>query len=213
MGKGLSRDVLASTALEIVDAEGLPALSMRRLARRLDVDPMAAYRHVPNKKDLLDAVLDAVLSTVDVPASHDPQTELRGVAHAILAAIASHPRAAPLLAERTWTTPAGLALIERCLAAANALNPDPRRVATAVNATGLMLVALGIAMAGGGERDDAARFAALDPRVMPHLAALDATGNLRVPYGDVLDFWLDAVFDALISPLATSVPRSHPPGS
>lgn len=202
MGKGLNRDVLAAAALDIVDAEGLGALSMRRLAARLGVDPMAAYRHVPNKAALLDAVLDAVLSRVDAsrPPGADARAALRHLTRAILTAIAEHPNAAPLLAERTWTTPTGLALTDRCLALAGELSADPRRIALAVNATGLLLVSLGIAVSGASSRDDAGRLAALDAAALPHLAALAAAGHATVDYRDVLDFWLDATLAALTAP-------------
>jgi AcrR family transcriptional regulator len=55
------------TALQVVDAEGLEALTMRRLGRQLDRDPMALYRYAANREDLLDGVAEAVLAQLDIP--------------------------------------------------------------------------------------------------------------------------------------------------
>lgn len=195
MSKGLTADVLALTALEIVDAEGLSGLSMRRLSSQLGVDPMAAYRHVPSKEALLDSVVDAVLAKVVLPpraAGSTPHDHLRAVVHAILEAVTAHPRAAPLLADRTWTTPAGLALTETILELAEGMGA-PADVALAVNATGLLLVALGLAVHGATTREPAAVLAGLDPRTHPRLVAAVRGGTAVVSYEAVLDLWLDAV--------------------
>ena len=66
--KGLTREMLTAAALRIVDGDGLEALSMRRLGSELRVDPMAAYRHIPNKGILLDEVVEAVMSEIDIDA-------------------------------------------------------------------------------------------------------------------------------------------------
>jgi AcrR family transcriptional regulator len=55
---GLSTAQIVRTALEIADHEGLGALSMQRVAKRLDVTAMSLYRYVPSKDDLLDAMVD-----------------------------------------------------------------------------------------------------------------------------------------------------------
>lgn len=57
----LSRDKIVEVAIAIADAEGLDALSMRRLGAELSVRPMSLYRHVPSKDDLLELINDAVL--------------------------------------------------------------------------------------------------------------------------------------------------------
>ena len=72
----LTREVLTAAALHIADAEGLEALSMRRLGAELGVDPMAAYRHLPNKKALLAGVVEAVLAGADVET--DPAAPWQG---------------------------------------------------------------------------------------------------------------------------------------
>src|SRR6185437_6385691 len=57
----LSRERICREALALVDEEGLEALSMRRLGARLGVEAMSLYRHVRDKRDLLDALHAAVL--------------------------------------------------------------------------------------------------------------------------------------------------------
>ncbi len=66
----ITRDVVLTTALEIIDRAGAEGLSMRRLARALDRDPMILYRHAPNKAALLDGVAETVLAQLKV----DPPT-------------------------------------------------------------------------------------------------------------------------------------------
>lgn len=69
---GLSREAVVARALEIGSAEGLEAVSLRRLAQELGVTPMALYRHVRDKQDLLNAMTEAVLEGVDATAGIDP---------------------------------------------------------------------------------------------------------------------------------------------
>jgi AcrR family transcriptional regulator len=62
---GLSRQAIVARALEIGTAEGLEAVSLRRLAQELGVTPMALYRHVRDKQDLINAMTEAVLEGID----------------------------------------------------------------------------------------------------------------------------------------------------
>jgi AcrR family transcriptional regulator len=66
---GLSVERVVQTAIEISDAEGLGALSMRRVADRLGVSTMSLYTYVPGKAELIDVMLDAVLGEAVGP--HD----------------------------------------------------------------------------------------------------------------------------------------------
>jgi AcrR family transcriptional regulator len=65
----LSRDRVLRVALSHADAGGLEALSMRKLADELGVAPMALYRHVASKDDLIDGMIDIVFGEVALPAS------------------------------------------------------------------------------------------------------------------------------------------------
>ena len=63
----LSRERIITAAVAIVDAQGLEALSMRKLGASLGVEAMSLYNHVTNKDDVLDGVLDHVLREVPLP--------------------------------------------------------------------------------------------------------------------------------------------------
>jgi TetR/AcrR family transcriptional regulator, tetracycline repressor protein len=62
----LTRGRILETALSLVDVDGIEALSMRRLAKELGVDPMAIYHHLPNKRALLSALIEEVFSEMRV---------------------------------------------------------------------------------------------------------------------------------------------------
>ncbi len=183
-----------------MDADGLAALSMRRLAAELGVDPMAAYRHVPNKEALLDAVVDAVLAEVELPAGTGPWEERLSVGvHRVLAAMTAHPHATPLLSARKWLTPAGLAIIEWGLHTLTSGGVDPRRAVLVMNATGLFLTGLAQAMTGldGSEPLTALR---ATPDAYPVTLAALASGEGRFVYPDLLDFWIATALAGLRTP-------------
>lgn len=86
--RGLTRDAIVRRALDIGDAEGLEAVSLRRIASDLGVTPMALYRHVRDKSDLYEAMVDATVAGVDLTAGITPamtwQEKLRrGIANTI----------------------------------------------------------------------------------------------------------------------------------
>ncbi len=115
----LTRELLVETALRIADAEGLDALSMRRLGAELGVDPMAAYRHLPNKKALLGGVIEAVLGAADLET--DPATpwqeQFRQVAFAYRGAMLAHsPAVARLAATEPFDSPVALRIVEHGIA-------------------------------------------------------------------------------------------------
>jgi TetR/AcrR family transcriptional regulator, tetracycline repressor protein len=64
--RGLSRDGLVALAHEYVSANGLDALTMRRLAAAAQVSPGALYKHFRDKKDLQRAMADAIYGTIDL---------------------------------------------------------------------------------------------------------------------------------------------------
>ena len=62
----LSRGAIIDAALALIDAEGLAALSTRRLAAELGVSGPSLYNHFPTKEDLLEAVADSVIGRIDL---------------------------------------------------------------------------------------------------------------------------------------------------
>jgi len=105
----INRDVVLAAALEIIDRDGADALSMRRLARALDRDPMILYRHAPSKAALLDGVAETVLAQLQVDsADPDWAGQLREVARRFRALALAHPHVVPLIVTRPLATPLGL---------------------------------------------------------------------------------------------------------
>jgi len=98
-----------SKALELVDAEGVDALTMRRLGQELDRDPMSLYRYAENRAALLDGVAELVLENLSIrPDDPDWKAQLRGLAHDLRALALQHPHVVPLLVTRPLSTPLGL---------------------------------------------------------------------------------------------------------
>jgi AcrR family transcriptional regulator len=101
--------MVLATALAIIDRDGADALTMRRLARALDRDPMILYRHAPNKAALLDSVAETVLAKLQVDsADPDWAGQLRAVARNYRQLALAHPNVVPLLVTRPLATPLGL---------------------------------------------------------------------------------------------------------
>jgi AcrR family transcriptional regulator len=89
-----SRARITEVALEIADAEGLEALSMRRVAKELGAGTMSLYRYVPSKDDLIELMVDAVIGEFipeEGDLSGDWRTDLRLVAHHTRRAMRRHP--------------------------------------------------------------------------------------------------------------------------
>ncbi|MBT2586548.1 TetR/AcrR family transcriptional regulator C-terminal domain-containing protein [Arthrobacter sp. ISL-95] len=105
----LSRELVLSTALALLDAEGLEALTMRRLGQELGRDPMSLYRYAKSRTALLDGVTELVLNERTIfPEDPDWQGQLRRIAHDIRLIALRHPNVVPLLVTRPLSTPMGL---------------------------------------------------------------------------------------------------------
>ncbi|EIU12455.1 transcriptional regulator, TetR family protein [Mycobacteroides abscessus 5S-0422] len=105
----ITRAEILASALDIVDHQGIDALSMRRLAEALGRDPMALYRHVPNKAAVLDGVVEMVFEqlSLDTPAT-SWASALRKLGHDFRNLARAHPNVLPLLVTRPLATPLGM---------------------------------------------------------------------------------------------------------
>ncbi len=63
----LKPETVLRTALRMADTGGIEALSMRKLAQALKVEAMSLYNHVESKEDILDGLVELVVSEIDVP--------------------------------------------------------------------------------------------------------------------------------------------------
>ncbi|MCG5215611.1 TetR/AcrR family transcriptional regulator [Streptosporangium sp. KLBMP 9127] len=90
----LSRDRIVSEAIQLLDAEGIEALSMRSLGTRLGAGATSLYRHVANKDELIELVVDEIYGEMRVPADADPagwRAAIAGCAHSLRAMVLRHP--------------------------------------------------------------------------------------------------------------------------
>ena len=98
----LDRRRVLEAAIEVIDQEGLDALTMRRLAEEFDVDPMTVHHHAKGKDNLLDGVAELLWEEIERPGRTDDPTEvLRTLAHSVRDLFHRHPEAAPLVLRRT----------------------------------------------------------------------------------------------------------------
>jgi hypothetical protein len=113
----LTRERVVEEALTVIAQDGVEALTMRGLGARLEVVPGAVYRHVRNKQQLQDLVLDSVLAEVDVhlDLSLAWTEQLKLLAHRLRAVLEDHPGVAGILKTRDPLGPHSLALAEAFL--------------------------------------------------------------------------------------------------
>lgn len=97
----LTRDRVLEAALELVDREGLDALSMRAVGKMLGTGPMALYRYTPTRAALLDGVAESVFRQIEPIRTDVPwQPELRRAAHTLRNIALKHPNVVPLMVTR-----------------------------------------------------------------------------------------------------------------
>lgn len=114
----LSRPIILATALELVDLEGGEALTMRRLGAELGVEAMSLYRHVANKRALVDGVAEQMMAEVDLGRgrSGDWADTARRLLIGIRAVARAHPAAFELVGMRALNTHVAVRPVERLLA-------------------------------------------------------------------------------------------------
>jgi AcrR family transcriptional regulator len=112
----LSRERVLRAGVELADASGVEALTMRRLGEELGFEAMSLYRHVANKQDLLDGMLDLVLAEWQLPEGDDDwQTAIRTSANSVHDALRRHPWAARLLMTGSHLRPVRLRYMDGLL--------------------------------------------------------------------------------------------------
>jgi AcrR family transcriptional regulator len=105
----LTRAQILDATLALAEDDGLAAVSMRAVARRLGVTPMALYHHVGSKQDLLDGLVERLLEELPLPDPDLPWPErLQAMGAGLRATARRHPDAFPMLLRRPATTPASL---------------------------------------------------------------------------------------------------------
>jgi TetR/AcrR family transcriptional regulator, tetracycline repressor protein len=114
----LTRAAVVTAAINVADRDGLEAVTFRRLAADLGVTPMALYKHVRDKRELLAAVRERMLGEIELPPLGDGSRwmqEMREILLLMVVVLRRHPTIAPLAFEGLLDGEAGLELCERLL--------------------------------------------------------------------------------------------------
>lgn len=128
-GRGPTRTLdygaITSAAIALADADGLDAVSMRKLAGRMDRSPMSLYRHIGSKDDLIELMYDAVLGELDLgeAPSGDWRADLARLAREVRRVHHAHPWIARL-GHRPTLGPNAIRLLEYGLAGVDGLGLD-----------------------------------------------------------------------------------------
>lgn len=199
----LSTDLIFSTALHVVDEEGLDALTMRHLAETIGVATMSLYSHVATKEDVIRGVLNLVTGEFALPAPDTPPWEaLRVINREFRHTALRHPNLVPLIME---APPAGVAALRTLDAALDALRRagiEPARTASAYRLSASFVIGFVSLECGGYFRP--VDIAAGDPRPPIDLSAVPRVAEIA----QYLAEWnADAEFetgmDSIISVLQT----------
>ena len=113
----LNRDRVLRAAIELADDGGAAALTMQAIGRRLGVEAMSLYRHVRNKDDILDGIVDLVFAEIELPADRSSWRQVvRARSISTRAALRRHPWAITLMESRMAPGPANLRSHDEMLA-------------------------------------------------------------------------------------------------
>jgi AcrR family transcriptional regulator len=177
----LTRTAVVDRALHLADADGLDALTIRKLAQELGVTPMALYWHFRSKDELLDGLAERVWAEIDVniDATAAWPAQLRGLLESLLRALRAHPAAPQLLLQSEKQGEHALRATEVTLQVLRGAGFDPRyasEIARSALWTGITLVMSepGITLLAPDERTEMQRrkrvvLASLPTAIFPRL--------------------------------------------
>jgi AcrR family transcriptional regulator len=123
-GSGLSREAIVAAAVEIADEEGIEAVSIRRIATKLEARPMSLYSHIEHKGELVDLMIDEAMGEALLPGEvpEDWREALRQIAQSTRAAARAHPWMIATAFRRPLLGPKALRHIDQSLAAVSTLD-------------------------------------------------------------------------------------------
>jgi AcrR family transcriptional regulator len=112
----LTKERILRAAVDLADREGLGALTMRRLGAELGVEAMSLYKHVANKEEILDGVVELIVGQIEIPVSGEPwQEAMRRRAQSAREVLCRHSWAIGLLESRRSMGPATMRYTEAVL--------------------------------------------------------------------------------------------------
>jgi AcrR family transcriptional regulator len=155
----LTREAIVAAGVELVDAAGPDALTMRALAARLGSGVMSLYRHVPDRETLLDLVLDSMTAEIPAtPLTGDSRADAAALAWDVRSALLRRPHLTVMLTSRADRGIGGLATLDRALAIFRSAGLTERQAVDANHAIGNLVAgaalwaAIGMGGSSGEER-------------------------------------------------------------
>lgn len=212
----LSRERVLGAAVALADEDGLQALTMRRLGRRLGVEAMSLYNHVANRDDILDGMIDVVVKEIDLPSQVDWREAMRRRAIAARDVFSRHPWASVLIDSRESSGPERLRYFDWVI---GTLRQAGFSLELAVRAFSLMdsyVYGFGrqqfnLSSSGEGAPEDvaAAFLQAVPAGQYPYLTEVVTDYAMKVGYDDGADFQfgLNLILDGLEGLLGSDVIR------
>jgi AcrR family transcriptional regulator len=203
----LSRERVLGAAVSLADSGGIELLTMRKLGEELGVEAMSLYRHVANKDELLDGMIDVVFAEIGLPSAEvDWRTAMRERAVAARAALSRHPWAVGLMESRTTPGSATLRHHDAVLGILRAGGFSVELAAHAFSAMdsyiyGFALQETSLPFTTTEETAEVTQaiFAQFAGDQYPHLTELTVQHVLQpgYDYGEEFEFGLDLILDGL----------------
>jgi AcrR family transcriptional regulator len=199
----LSRERIVTAAVDLIEREGVEAVSMRRLAAVLGCGVMSLYNHVPSKAALLDDVAERVMSGIKVTTAPGApwEDQVRAQARAFRAIARTYPRSTMLVVSRHTTSATGLRPIENALATLREAGCGGTEAVLIVRAfvafiMGALLREVGVTPGLRAEQEDDSVTLTLDPAQFPQVTSLAAELTRKDPDGE-FEFGLDLLVHAI----------------
>ena len=171
--------MILAAAIELVDRDGLDALTMRRLAERLGVEAMSLYGYVRNKADLLDGIHDALLGQMTPTLDGgDPTEDIRRIARAFREVLRAHPNALPIFATRPARGESSLRQVELGLSVLERMGMPPARALATFQVLFAFVVGHALYTFGKAADADEVDYASL-PDALAHVRSLPAVLQAR----------------------------------
>ncbi len=223
----LSRARVLDAAVALADAEGVDAVSMRRLADALGVVPMALYKHVSDKEDLLDGMVDTVIASFRSADRGGADDRPRGAekgdwrkqfvasVYDARTAVARHPWARRAIETRTRRTATVLGHMEALTAILLAGGLSPDLAHHGMHALGNRIWGFSPELFNDPGTDASARRApstapAPDPTAYPSILAVAADAQARRPGAGGCDE--DFEFGFALELILDGIARAHEAG-
>jgi AcrR family transcriptional regulator len=202
----LTRDRVLRAALELADEGGTAALTMQRIGRRLGVEAMSLYRHVRNKDDILDGIVDLVFAEIELPADRSNwRTVLRAQSISTRAALRRHPWAITLMESRLTPGPANLRTHEDTITVLLDAGCSAVMATHAYNLVDSYVYGFALQEV-NFPFSNAEELAAMSEEILANLQADEYPNSARVArelltsgfdYADEFEFGLDLILDAI----------------